>query len=174
MAADPLPFAQTPEEGPELSFHVERVSIIAPATAPTLCFAVRVRATPAFPIRSLILYTQIRTESDLLWVETIAHVPGFTRESRFEIPVSCRRDFELANARSFEALDKGDDGAIPLQFLFGGTMYYRDRRGALRAVLIPLEQEARFELPVSAWIEAMKNRLRSTPWLPLFRETFGR
>jgi hypothetical protein len=174
MAADPLLFARPAQEGPELSFHVERVSIISPAAAPTLSFAVRVRATPALPIRSLILYTQIRTESGPLWVQTIAHVPGFTRESRFELPVSCTRDFELSNARYFEALEKGEDGAIPVRFLFGGTMYYRDRRGALRAILIPSDHEARFQLPVAAWREAMKNRFRSAPWLPLSPETFRR
>jgi hypothetical protein len=174
MAADPIPFARPAQEGPELSFQVERVSIIAPAAAPTLSFAVRVRAIPAIPIRSLVLYIQIRDESERLWIQTIAHVPGFTRESRFELPVSCTREFELANAKFFETLDKGEDGTVPLHFLFGGTMYYRDRRGALRAILIPSEYEARFQLPVAAWTEAMKNRFRSTHWAPLSRETYGR
>src|SRR5690242_6448164 len=158
---------------PDLSFHVERAEVLEYAASPTLLLVLRVRNRVGEPIRSVVLNTQIRiapaqrhysaaeqqrlrdifgdarrwseTLKGMLWTHTLIQVPPFEDATLVQMPVACTYDFEVASAKYFHALE---DGEVPLELLFSGTIFYRGPDGALQAVQIPWEQEASFGLPV--------------------------
>src|SRR5690348_13046598 len=160
---------------PDLHFRIEGAEALPFAAAPSLAFKLRIENAAAEPVRSLMLQTQIRiatmarhysaaeerrlqevfgpagqwgeTLRSLLWTHAPAQVPAFTGSTLIDLPVPCTYDFEVASAKYFHNLE---DGEIPLEFLFSGTVFYAGRVG-LQAEQIPWEKEARFRLPVRVW-----------------------
>ena len=47
-----------------------------------------------------------------------------------------------------------EDGEVPLNLLFGGSIFYRDADGALQVTQIPWHKEAPYRLPVKTWRRA--------------------
>ena len=60
------------------------------------------------------------TQRTFLWQHCTAMVPGFTGATEITLPLECTYDFEVAAAKYLHALR---DGAVPLQFLFSGTVF---------------------------------------------------
>jgi hypothetical protein len=87
------------------------------------------------------------------------------------MPMACTYDFDVVGTKYFAALE---DGEIPLEFLFSGTVFYRDATGALQAVQIPWEKEAKFRLPVGVWREMMDHYFPNSAWLRIRKDTFDR
>jgi Family of unknown function (DUF6084) len=70
-------------------------------------------------------------------------------------------------AKYFHALR---DGAVPLQFLFSGTVFAKGETG-FSVHHVPWDREDRFDLPVSTWRDLMQLHYPNTGWVRLNRDT---
>jgi hypothetical protein len=182
---------------PKLDFAVESAEPVKFAAAPTVAFTLRI-ATDR-PVRSLVLNTQIRiaparrrysdadqarlvelfgpperwgeTLRTFRWEQVASVVPSFDSAAVVELAVPCTYDLEVATAKYFYALDDGD---VPLEFLFSGTMFFSADSGALQTAQIPWECEAAYRLPVGVWREAMQQHFRGSAWLRVRDDVFER
>jgi hypothetical protein len=182
---------------PALAFEVESAQAVEFAAAPTLAFALRI--TSDLPVRSLALNTQIRiaparrrysdrdrerlvdlfgpperwgeTLRTFRWTQASVLVPPFETSTVVELAVPCTYDFEVATAKYFYALDDGD---VPLELLFSGTIFYVADGGRLQAAQIPWESEAVFRLPVQVWKQAIDAHFPHSAWLRVRDDTFAR
>jgi hypothetical protein len=185
---------------PDLDFEVESADVLPYAAVPTLLFRLGIQnAVEGEEINSISLRTQIRiaatqrrydhTEQEklrelfgephqwkdtlrsLLWTNTNTIVTRFSGGRVFEMPVTCTYDFDVVGTKYFAALE---DGEIPLEFLFSGTVFYRKDGGALQVAQISWEKEAKFRLPVRLWREMMDHYFPNSAWLRLHQDTFDR
>ena len=181
---------------PQLSFAVEGAERVEHAAVPTVAFALRIESSDDRPVRSVLLDAQVqiaarRRQYDeaardrlfelfgpveqwgtslrtLLWTRATLVVPAFTGSTVAQLAIACSYDLEVAASRYFDALD---DGEVPLEFLFSGTVFY----GApLQAARISWESEADYRMPVSLWRETMDRYFRGTAWLRLPKDSFDR
>ncbi len=74
-------------------------------------------------------------------------IPGFTGSTQVELPLECTYDLEVVGAKYLHALD---DGMVPLQFLFSGTVFC-PRYSRLRGQQVPWDREDHFDMPVAVW-----------------------
>jgi len=111
--------------------------------------------------------TTLRT---LLWTRTTLVVPAFEGETVVALDVPCSYDLQVAASRYFDALS---DGAVPLEFLFSGSVFY-EVDGALQTTRLSWNSEAEFALPVRVWKETMERYFRGTAWVRLSKESFDR
>ena len=184
---------------PDLDFGIEGAEVLKFAAVPSLLFKLRVENLEEEPIRSVALNTQIQivatqrhygaTEQErllegfgeprkwgdtlrsLLWTHTTLQVPPFSRSTVVDMPVACTYDFEVVAAKYFHALE---DGEVPLEFLFSGTVFYAGDGGWLQIVRIPWEKEAQFRLPVRVWKETMEHYFPNSAWIRLRKDAFDR
>ena len=185
---------------PDLDFEVESAEVLPYAAVPTILFRLGVKnAVGGEEIDSISLRAQIRiaatqrrydhTEQEklrelfgephqwkdtlrsLLWTNTDTIVTRFAGGRVFEMPVTCTYDFDVVGTKYFAALE---DGEIPLEFLFSGSVFYRKDGGALQAARISWEKEAHFRLPVRVWREMMEHYFPNSAWLRLPKDTFDR
>lgn len=182
---------------PDLDFRVEGAEVLEYAAVPSLLFKLRVENLEGEPIRSVSLNTQIRiaarqrhyeaaeqerlrelfgephrwgeTLRSLLWTHTVLQVPRFSGSTVVEMPVPCTYDLEVVAAKYFYALE---DGEVPLEFLFGGTVFYAAEDGRLQTARISWEKEAEFRLPVGLWKEMMDHYFPNSAWIRLRKDTF--
>ncbi len=180
-----------------LDFAVEGAEVLEFATVPSLLFKLRIENLGEEPIRSVALNTQVRiaatqrhydaaeqerllevfgethrwgsTLRSLLWTHTILQVPPFSESTIVDMPVPCTYDFEVIAAKYFYALE---DGEVPLEFLFSGTVFYAGEEGRLQVARISWEKEAQFRLPVRVWKETMEHYFPNSAWIRLRRDAF--
>ena len=183
---------------PDPSFAVEGAESLAHAAVPTLRFRVGIDAGE-LAVRSVLLDVQIQiaarrrpygpeaqerlgdlfgsperwssTLRTLPWTRLTAVVPPFSGRTAVHLDVTCTYDLEVAAANYFAALD---DGAIPLEFLFAGSVFYAGAGGQLQATRISLDKEAGYELPLATWREAIDAHFPEAAWLRLDRRSFER
>jgi hypothetical protein len=184
---------------PDLDFRVEGVEVLEYAAVPTLSFKLRIENLEEEPIRSVSLNTQVRiaarqrhyeaveqkwlqelfgephrwgeTLRSLLWTHTVLQVPRFSGSTVMDMPVTCTYDLEVVAAKYFYALE---DGEVPLEFLFSGTVFYAAEGGMLQTARISWEKEAEFRLPVRLWKEMMEHYFPNSAWVRLHRDAFDR
>jgi hypothetical protein len=185
---------------PELSFQVESVDVDAKAISPLLVFKLRVEnADSAQLIQNVALRCQLQIESTrrryspeeqtrlkdlfgesdrwnqtlraMLWTHASAIVPPFTGATIADLPVPCTFDFNVAATKYFAGLA---DGEIPLEFLFSGSVFYRDDAAELQVTQIPWDKEAKFRLPVQTWQRMIDIYYPNSAWLNLHRDTYDR
>jgi hypothetical protein len=179
---------------PELRFTVAGAERVEHAAVPTIGFALRVESER--PVRSVLLDVQVQIAArrrrydeaaherlfelfgpaeqwgtslrTLLWTRATLVVPPFTGSTVVQLPIACSYDLDVAASRYFDALD---DGEVPLELLFSGTVFY----GApLQAARISWESEAAYRMPVSLWRETMDRYFRGTAWLRLPKDSLDR
>ena len=107
----------------------------------------------------------------MLWTHASVVVPPFTGETTTDLPVACSYDFNVAATKYFYALEEGE---IPLDFLFSGSVFYQDAEGALQVAPISWTQEARFRLPVATWRQLMEAYYPNSACVQLRRDVFDR
>ena len=191
------PVGAPAEAAPELSFQVQEASAERYSAAPMLNFALRIERDGSGPVRSILLDTQIQiaarrraygeaeqaslvelfgtperwstTLKTLLWTRTTLVVPPFTDSTEVTLPVACSYDLEASAASYLSGLQ---DGEVPLEFLFSGSVFYSGAGGMLQTTRISWEREAEFRLPVSAWREAMDRHFPGAAWVRLGRPAF--
>lgn len=183
---------------PDLNFEVIGVAVPPFAAVPALTFKLRIdNSNEEERIQSVALQSQIRlavtrrryspqeqerllelfgeperwgeTLRSLLWTHASANVPRFTGSTVADLPVPCTYDFEVVSAKYFDALD---DGAIPLNFLFSGTIFYENEEGNLRIGQISWSKEANYRLPVAVWKEMIARYYPNTAWIRLHKDVF--
>ena len=64
-----------------------------------------------------------------------------------------------------------EDGEVPLEFLFSGTVFYAGAGGRLQVGRIAWDKEAEYRLPVAVWREMMDRYFPDSAWLRLRRES---
>ena len=184
---------------PDLDFRVEDAEVLEFAAVPSLLFKLRIENLEEEPIRSVALNTQIRiaatrrhydmveqerllevfgephrwgnTLRSLLWTHTNLQIPPFTGSTVIDMPVPCTYDLEVIGSKYFYALE---DGEVPLEFLFSGTVYYAGEGGRLQIARISWEKEAEFRLPVRLWKEMMERYFPNSAWIRLRKDAFDR
>ena len=182
---------------PNLDFRVEGAEVPEYAAVPSLLFKLRIENLEEEPIRSVALNTQIRiaatqrhyeaaeqerllelfgepdrwkdTLRSLLWTHTVLQVPRFSGSTVVDMPVTCTYDLEVVAAKYFFALENGE---VPLEFLFSGTIFYAAEGGRLQTARISWEKEAEFRLPVRLWKEMMERYFPNSAWIRLHRDAF--
>jgi hypothetical protein len=98
-------------------------------------------------------------------------VPQFSGSSIIDLPVPCSYDFEVASTKYFNALE---DGAIPLAFLFSGTIFYENEEGNVQIAQISWSKEASYRLPVALWQEMIARYYPNSAWIRLHKDVFDR
>ena len=183
----------------ELDFRVRGAAPVQYAAAPTIGFELAIESRGSEPIRSVVLHTQIQiaarrrsygdgeqqrlgdlfgepqrwsdTLRTLPWLRTTQVVPGFTGQTVVSLQVPCTYDFEVNGSKYLAALG---DGEVPLEFLFGGTVFYTADTGALQTAMIAWDREADYGMPVGVWRETMDRYFPGSAWLRLDRDAFDR
>jgi hypothetical protein len=183
---------------PELDFRIDAAEALAFAAQPTIVLKLRIATRGGEAVRSVSLAVQVRiaathrayaaveqerlldlfgeptrwgqTMRSLLWTMTSLQVPGFRGQTVVDLPIHCTYDFDVVSTKYFDALQ---DGAIPLELLFSGTVFYAGETG-LQAEQIGWDKEARYSLPVQVWKEVIGLYFPNTAWLRLHKDTFDR
>jgi hypothetical protein len=185
---------------PHLSFQIDGAEPDLFAAVPMLLFHVRIGNSIADePIQNIALRCQIRIEStrrrytaseqaklvdlfgeperwsstlgSMLWTHTTAVVPSFENQIIIDLPAPCTFDFNVAATKYFAGLD---DGEIPLELQFSGTLFYHGKDHNLKIAQIPWDQDVRFRLPVDCWRQMMAHYYPNGAWLRLRRDVFDR
>lgn len=182
---------------PDLDFRVVGAEVLEFAAVPSLLFKLRVENLEGEPIRSVSLNTQVRiaatqrhydtaeqhrllevfgephrwgqTLRSLLWAHTTLQVPRFSGSTVVDMPIPCTYDMEVVGSKYFHALE---DGEVPLEFLFSGTVFYAAEGGRLQIARISWEKEAEFRLPVRLWKETMERYFPNSAWIRLHKDAF--
>jgi hypothetical protein len=110
-----------------------------------------------------------KTLRTFLWTNVNTVVPRFTGSTTVELPVPCSYDFEVVSTKYFNALE---DGEIPLNFLFSGTIFYQDEEGNLQIAQISWSKEANYRLPVALWKDAIETAFPNTAWIRMQKDVF--
>jgi hypothetical protein len=179
---------------PELAFTVVDAAPLEHAAVPTLVFALEIAAGQ--PVSSLVLDVQLQiaarrrpydesvhdrlfelfgppeawgtTLRTLPWTRMTVVVPPFDAGTVVGLHVPCSYDLEVVASRYFDALE---DGEVPLEFLFSGTVFYGS---PLQAARISWESEADYRMPVQVWKATMERHFRDTAWLRVRKERYDR
>ncbi|MBV8988882.1 MAG: hypothetical protein JO372_10020 [Solirubrobacterales bacterium] len=190
---------RTAAPGPQLRFAVQEASSLNYAAVPTLKFALRIEVAEAQPINAILLDVQIQiaarrrgygseeqerllelfgtperwrtTLRTLPWLRTTMVVPAFAGCTAVDLQVPCTYDLEVTAARYFAALE---DGTVPLEFLFSGSVFFKTAAGALQTVRLGSDQETDFDLPIAVWRATMDRHFRGSAWLRLGDDSFKR
>lgn len=107
------------------------------------------------------------TQRTFLWQHSTAMVPGFTGVTEIVLPLECSYDFEVTASKYLHALN---EGVIPLQFLFSGTVFTKGERG-FSVRQISWECEARHDMPVAVWADLIRRHYPNAGWVRLGHET---
>jgi hypothetical protein len=182
----------------DLDFTIDGAEIERHAMSPLLRFALQiVNKTPENRVLSVMLNAQIRVEparrryappeherlselfgtperwgqtlQSFLWTHVNLNVRGFDRDIVVELPAPCSFDFNIAATKYFDGLD---DGEAPLDFLFSGSVFYRDPDGQFQIGQVAWTKESAFRLPVATWRELVEHYYPQTAWLCLQRDAF--
>jgi hypothetical protein len=185
---------------PELEFCVRGGGVLEHAVVPTLRFGLAIDTVgAAAQVRSVALNVEVRIaatrrryapeERDRLvelfghpddwgrnlktlhWTSMTVHVPPFTGRTEIELPVTCTYDLEVSASRYFDALE---DGEVPLEFLFSGSVFYAGADGRLQVARVGWDKDASYRLPVSTWREMIDRYFPDSAWLRLRRPSFQR
>lgn len=184
---------------PELDFSFDSARAVSHAMAPTVRLDLRVANRGDTEVHSLLLDTQVRiaprrrtygedeearlidlfgsreqwgaSMQGLLWTSTTLYVPRLEEEAVVELDLGCSYDFEVSANRYLAALE---DGEIPIEALFSGTVFYAGENGRPQVARLPLDREASFGLPVAEWRAAIDRHFPGSAWMRLSRESFDR
>lgn len=107
------------------------------------------------------------TQHTFLWQHCSTMVPGFTGATEVALPLEATYDFEVTGTKYLHALR---DGAVPLQFLFSGTVFTQSDRG-FSVQQVSWECEDRYAMPVSVWRDLIAQHYPNTGWLRLSHDT---
>jgi len=182
----------------DLTFTVQGVEVLEHAATPTLVFKLQVTEADGATVQGIALQSQIQinvvrrsydvhdherlldlfgepsrwgeTLRTMLWTHASAAARPFTGSCVIDLPVPCSYDMNLAAAKYFYALD---EGVVPLEFLFSGTVFYESESG-IQVEQIPWSTEATYRLPVRIWKELMDHYYPDMAWLCLSRDVFDR
>ncbi|WP_369829712.1 DUF6084 family protein [Mycobacterium sp. E2479] len=180
-----------------VSFAVLDVSAEPYSVSPILTARVEVTASGDDPVHAIALRCQVRieplrrsysdaeaagltdlfggrerwasTQRTFLWQHCATMVPGFTGHTTATLPLECTYDFEVAAAKYLHALR---DGALPLQFLFSGTIFVKSERG-FSVQQVSWDCEDNYAMPVTVWRDLIAQHYPNSGWIRLSHETIA-
>lgn len=169
----PEPYATTP-------VLTARIAVSAPGDEPVHAIALRcqVRIEPlrrGYSDEEAVGLTDLfgprerwaTTQRTFLWQHCSAMVPSFTGATEVTLALECTYDFEVAAAKYLHALR---DGALPLQFLFNGTVFMAGQRG-FSVQQVPWDREDRYDMPVAVWRDLIRQHYPNSGWVRLSHDT---
>jgi hypothetical protein len=184
---------------PQLHFSVIDCEPADYAAAPTLTFALAVEEADGLPIRSVLLDVQVQIaararrydapEQDRLlelfgtadrwgttlrtlpWTRATMVVPPFAGRTTTNLQVPCTYDLEVTAARYLAALE---DGEVPLELLFSGSVFFTGPAGTLQTARIAWDSDVSYRMPVSVWRATMDRHFPNAAWLRINRSSFDR
>lgn len=182
------------EQPMDLAFAVEDVAAEPYAVTPMLTARIVVTAGSDTPIHAIALRCQVRieplrraysddeaagltdlfgprerwatTQRTFLWQHSNTMVPGFAGSTTVALPLDCTYDFEVTAAKYLHALS---DGALPLQFLFSGTIFVKSDRG-FSVQQVSWDCEDRYDMPVDVWRDLITRHYPNAGWVRLSHE----
>jgi hypothetical protein len=185
---------------PNLNFQVEGAEPVPFSASPLLAFKLRLTNTEASElIQSVALRCQIQIEAThrkygaqeqaklldlfgaperwsrtlraMLWTHASVIVTRFQGSVVVDLPVPCSFDFNVAAAKYFAGLE---DGEVPLNLMFSGTVFYETAADGLQVEQVPWDREAKYRLPVQVWKDMMDIYYPNSAWLCLRRDVFDK
>jgi hypothetical protein len=176
-----------------LQFSIQGVSLTRTAAVPTLNFLVGIEMGPeTMKIHAMLLRVQVQivpksrhysdfvhnrlldvygtpercgeTVHSFMWTQASLSVPSFENQTTVDLPIVSTYAFDVLAAKYLQALDDGD---IPLEFLFSGTVFYQDPVRGVQVQPISWNSEADFSLPVNIWRELMEAFFPQQGWVRL-------
>ena len=181
----------------DLTFSVVNVAPEPYAVSPILTVRLRIVDAGGEPIHAIALRAQVRLEparrrystneaaalTDLfgprecwtdtlrpfLWMQSSTLVQGFTGSTEVDLPLPCTYDFEVTASKYLHALQ---DGAIPIELLFSGTIFTRGLAG-FGVEQIPWDTDVRHEMPVQVWRDLVQQHYPASGWLRLDHDTMA-
>jgi hypothetical protein len=185
---------------PDLSFAVEGAEAVTHSATPLLAFKLRIaNADPNEAVQSVALRCQLQIEAThrkygaqeqerlldlfgtpdrwsrtlraMLWTHAAINVPPFQGSVVVDLPVACTFDFNVAAAKYFAGLDEGE---VPLNLMFSGTIFYEPANSGLQIEQIPWDREAKYRLPIRVWKEMIDIYYPNSAWLCLRRDVFDK
>ena len=185
---------------PDLNFEVQGAEAVAFSAAPLLAVKLRITNADATEVvQSVALRCQLQIEAThrkygaqeqerlldlfgaperwsrtlraMLWTHATVAVPPFQGSTVVDLPVVCTFDLNVAAAKYFAGLD---DGEVPLNLMFSGTIFYEPAGAGLQIEQIPWDREAKYRLPVRVWKEMIDIYYPNIAWLCLRRDVFNK
>ncbi len=185
---------------PDLNFEVQGAEAVTFSAAPLLAFKLRITNADATEVvQSVALRCQLQIEAThrkygaqeqerlldlfgaperwsrtlraMLWTHATVAVPPFQGSIVVDLPVVCTFDLNVAAAKYFAGLD---DGEVPLNLMFSGTIFYEPAGAGLQIEQIPWDREAKYRLPVRVWKEMIDIYYPNIAWLCLRRDVFNK
>ncbi|GAC1420974.1 MAG: DUF6084 family protein [Candidatus Velthaea sp.] len=181
----------------KLSFSITGANAEPFAVAPQLALCVRIEEATGVRVHAIALRAQVMLEPQrrgysadetprlidlfgtperygdtlrpMLWTHVAQTVLAFEDSTQFDLPIPCSYDFQVAAHKFIAGLE---DGEIPINLLFSGTVFVRGDDGTLRAEFVPWTCEAHYRLPVAVWREAMDAHFPNQAWLRVSREVY--
>lgn len=89
-----------------------------------------------------------RSLGPIAWGRLRVDIPGFVSVTTTEFDLPTGFDFGAAAPKYLDALD---DGVVPLELLFSGTLTWTSPRGRPQTAMVPWDREAAFRMPAAAW-----------------------
>jgi hypothetical protein len=183
---------------PDLSFEIVSANPARDAISPSLTFHLRVTNPFADQlIQTVLLRCQIQIEvarrryspteqlqlrelfddpsrwSDTLrpmtWANVSVSIPEFSAVTVYPLSIPCSIDFTAATAKYFHGIS---DGAVPVTFLFSGSVFFKGPDGLLQIQPISWNKEARFRFPVQVWKDLVDLHYPNAVCLNLRRDVF--
>jgi hypothetical protein len=111
-----------------------------------------------------------QTIRNRLWTVTHAKLGKFSGSTKTILPVTCTFDLNVTATKYFYAIE---DGSVPLQFGFSGTVFYAASDGWLQAQQIE-GKECVFPMPPRVLRELFDEHFPNCAWLYLRRDVFDR
>lgn len=197
--APSAPSAVTAAGVPQLAFSVVNAEAEPRAAVPTLRITLAVENRAGGAVQSVMLTAQIRidvarrgydratqarladlfgaperwgeTARSLLWTHATTVIPSFDGQTVAALLVPCTYDFEVAVAKYLSGIEDGD---IPIELLFTGSVFYTDPEGLLRTARIGWDVETSYRMPVRVWKDIMEHYFPNTAWIRVQRDSFDR
>lgn len=182
-----------------LSFTVLGVEPDPYAATPELTARLRIDETSGAVVHAIALRCQVRIESqrrrytdaeaeglldlfgprerwsstlrNFLWMNATTMVQGFTESCGVNLPLPCTYDFEVSASKYLHALERSGS-AVPIEFLFSGTVFTKGETG-FSVAQVPWDRQASYDLPVEAWRSLVEAHFPNTGWVRLDHDTIA-
>ncbi len=179
----------------DLTFTVVDVFAESYAAAPQMTARLRIEDTSGEPVHAIALRAQVRIEPQrrrysedeesglldmfgtrerwfdtlkpFMWMQCSSMVQGFTGITEVDVAMPCTYDFDVTWSKYLHALR---ESAIPVVFLFSGTVFTRGVNG-FGVEQVPWDRESRYQIPVQVWRDMIDHYFPNTGWLRLQRDT---
>ncbi len=179
----------------DLTFTVVDVFAESYAAAPQMTARLRIEDTSGEPVHAIALRAQVRIEPQrrrysedeesglldmfgtrerwfdtlkpFMWMQCSSMVQGFTGITEVDVAMPCTYDFDVTWSKYLHALR---ESAIPVVFLFSGTVFTRGVNG-FGVEQVPWDRESRHQIPVQVWRDMIDHYFPNTGWLRLQRDT---